>query len=275
VVFDRSIAANEEGGRMAGAPPKSKEYDTGDGQTALQASMTTAGTSTLKKYQAVAVGTESLWDLVKYELVVMIVAPLPGALGFFLRKALYPYFLGSMGRNVLIGKGVTVRHPKKIRLGDGVMVDDYAVLDAKGETNRGIAVGDNVLIGRNTVLSCKDGDLSIGDNANLAGNCLIQSGKSVRIGKNVLIAAYVYIVGGGGHRSSRTDVPIVQQGQIIRDVTVDDNAWIGADVTIMDGVTIGRDAIIGAGAVVTRDVPEFAVAAGIPARVLRDRRDQN
>jgi acetyltransferase-like isoleucine patch superfamily enzyme len=260
---------------MVGPAPKAKEYDTGDGQTALQASMTTAKTSSLKKYQAIAVGTGGLWDLVKYELMVMIIAPLPGVLGFFLRKALYPYFLGAMGRNVVIGKGVTIRHPKKIRLGDGVMVDDYAVLDAKGETNRGIVIGANVLIGRNTALSCKDGDLSIGDNANIAANCLIQSGKYVRIGNNVLMAAYVYIVGGGGHRCSRTDLPIIQQGQIVRDVTIDDNVWIGADVTIMDGVTVGRDAIIGAGAVVTRDVPEFAIAAGVPARVLRDRREQN
>ena len=57
-------------------------------------------------------------------------------------------------------------------------------------------------------------------------------------------------------------------------MTIHDNVWIGADVTIMDGVTVGRDAIIGAGAVVTRDVPEFAIAAGVPARVLRDRRQQ-
>lgn len=260
---------------MSGGPTKAKEYDTEDGQTALQSSMTTAGMSSLKKYQAIAVGTASLWHLVKYELIVLFVAPLPGALGFFLRKALYPYLLGAMGRNVVFGKGVTIRHPKKIRLGDGVMVDDYAVLDAKGEANRGITIGDHVLIGRNTVLSCKDGDLSVGDNANIAGNCLIQSGKNVWIGKNVLMAAYVYIIGGGGHRSSRTDVPVIQQGQTVRDVTVDDNAWIGADVTIMDGVRIGRDAIIGAGAVVTRNVPEFAVAAGVPARVHRDRRQQN
>ena len=78
----------------------------------------------------------------------------------------------------MIGKGVTIRHPKKIRLGAGVMIDDYSVLDAKGEANRGIVVGTNVLIGRNAVLSCKDGDLSIGDNTNIAANCLIQSGKT-------------------------------------------------------------------------------------------------
>lgn len=256
---------------MVGAP-NAKEYETSNGKTALQANMTSAEASPLKKYRDIAIGTNGLWALLKYELMVLLVAPLPGALGFFLRRALYPYFLGSVGRKVVIGKGVTIRHPKKIRLGDGVMIDDYAVLDAKGEANRGIAIGDNVLIGRNTVLSCKDGDLVIGEDTNIAINCVIQSGRDVRIGKNVLMAAFVYIVGGGGHRSSRTDIPIIQQGQLIRDVAIGDNAWVGADVTIMDGVTIGRDAIIGAGAVVTKDVPEFAVATGLPARVRRDRR---
>jgi acetyltransferase-like isoleucine patch superfamily enzyme len=253
-------------------PEEVKEYGTEGGETALQASMSTAATSPLAKYQAIAVGSASLWELVKYELAVMLLAPLPGALGFFLRKLCYGRLLGAMGRNVLIGKGVTIRHPGKIRLGDGVMIDDFAVLDAKGESNAGIVLGDNVLIGRNTVLSCKDGDLAIGAHSNIAGNCLIQSGKNVRIGANVLMSAYVYLVGGGAHNSARTDVPVIRQGQRIRDLTIEDNAWIGAQVTVMDGVTIGRDAIVGAGAVVTRDVPAFAVAAGVPARVLRDRR---
>ena len=82
---------------MAGRSPQTKEYDTHDGQTALHGSMTTARRSSLKTYQAIAVGTEGLWDLVRYELLVMIVAPLPGALGFLLRKALYRYLLAAIG----------------------------------------------------------------------------------------------------------------------------------------------------------------------------------
>jgi serine acetyltransferase len=55
-------------------------------------------------------------------------------------------------------------------------------------------------------------------------------------------------------------------------ISIGDNVWLGAHVVVADGVTIGRDAVIGAGAVVTADIPEYHVAAGVPARAMRDRR---
>jgi acetyltransferase-like isoleucine patch superfamily enzyme len=259
---------------MSDAKPPPKEYHTPDGKTALQSKVADRSTSAFRKYTALAVGSDSYWDLIKYEFVTTFITPLPGALGLVLRKLTYRGLLGSVGRNVVIGRSVTLRHPKKISIGDGALIDDYAVLDAKGETNNGIAIGKNVIVGRNTVLSCKDGDLSIGDNTNIAMNCVIQSGKTVQIGRNVLIAAYCYVIGGGTHRADRTDIPVIEQGQIIRGITIGDNAWLGAGATVMDGVDIGRDAILGAGAVATRSIPPFAAAVGIPARVTADRRTQ-
>jgi acetyltransferase-like isoleucine patch superfamily enzyme len=61
-------------------------------------------------------------------------------------------------------------------------------------------------------------------------------------------------------------------GYIGKDVVIDDFVWIGHNVIILPGVKIGRHAIIGAGAVVTRDIPEYAIAAGNPARVIRSRK---
>ncbi len=122
------------------------------------------------------------------------------------------------------------------------------------------------------MLSCKDGDIRIGDNTNIAMSCFIQSGRTVTIGKKVLFGAYCYVIGGGDHASDRTDIPVMDQGQVIRGIDIEDHVWLGADAKVVDGVRIGRDAIIGAGAVVNRDVPAWSVAAGIPARVLRDRR---
>jgi acetyltransferase-like isoleucine patch superfamily enzyme len=145
------------------------------------------------------------------------------------------------------------------------------VLDAKGEGDNRIDIGSNVIVGRSTVISCKNGDIVIGDNTNIAMNCFIQSALRVTIGKNVLFAAYCYLIGGGDHRTERTDIPIIAQGQVVKGIHIEDNCWLGAGVKVQDGSSIGRDAIIGSGAVVTSRIPEFAIAVGIPARVVRQR----
>jgi acetyltransferase-like isoleucine patch superfamily enzyme len=191
----------------------------------------------------------------------------PGALGLFLRSKLYPMILGRVGRNVAFGANVVLRHPHKIEIGDDVVIDDNCCLDAKGTTNRGITIGQGVFLGRGTILSCKNGDIVLEDGANVGFNVEVFSAANVRIGRKVLIAAYTYLVG-GDHLYDRVDIPVLEQGRTARGIDVDDNVWLGAHVVVADGVLIGRDAVVGAGAV----VPEFHVAAGVPARIIRDRR---
>lgn len=241
-------------------------------KTELQAALTDANQSALQKYQALAVGSTDFLFLLKYELLTTLIGSLPGAIGLILRKQFYKSLFASVGRSVVFGKSLTIRHPQKIHIGDNVIIDDYAVLDAKGNSNQGIAIGNNVMVGRNTVISCKNGNITIGDNTNIAMNCFIQSAKDVTIGKNNLIAPYCYVIGGGDHETVRLDLPIIAQGQIVRGITIEENCWIGADVKVLDGVKIERDSIIGAGAVVTKSVPEFSIAVGVPAKVLKDRR---
>jgi len=97
------------------------------------------------------------------------------------------------------------------------------------------------------------------------------SAARVRIGKRVLVAAYTYLVG-GDHLYDRVDTPVLYQGRTARGIEVDDNVWLGAHVVVADGSTVGRDAIVGAGAVVMGEIPPFHIAAGVPARIVRDRR---
>jgi len=196
----------------------------------------------------------------------------PGALGLALRSVLYRRLLGKAGRNVTFGANVVLRHPKKIRIGDNVVVDDNCCLDAKGTDNQGITLGNGVFLGRNTILSCKNGDIVIEDEANLGFNIEVFSASRVRIGRKVLVAAYTYLVG-GDHLYDRVDVPVLDQGRTARGIDVGDHVWLGAHVVVTDGSRIGRDAIVGAGAVVVGEVPEFAIATGIPAKVVRDRRE--
>ncbi len=239
--------------------------------TVIQRELFDERRSKIDKYRDLVIGRPGLGPLVLFELVMLVSSWVPGALGLFLRSKLYPIVLGAVGRNVVFGANVTIRHPHKITIADNVVIDDNCCLDAKGTDNKGIAIGEGVFVGRNTILSCKNGEIVIDDHANLGFNCEVFSASRVRVGKSVLIAAYTYLVG-GDHLYDRIDIPVLEQGRTARGIDVDDNVWLGTHVVITDGSHVGRDAIIGAGAVVVGEIPAFAIATGIPARVVRDRR---
>jgi acetyltransferase-like isoleucine patch superfamily enzyme len=226
--------------------------------------------SAFAKYQDLVVGSRSLLRLIAYELVVTFTSWVPGALGLALRKAFYPLLLGRCGRNVTFGHGVVLRHPAKIRLGDDVVVDDLVVLDAKGVANQGITVGDGVFLGRGTILSCKDGDIVLGDHVNIGFHSEVFSGSRVTVGRYGLFAAYTYLVG-GGHAFDQAGVPILEQPRTSVGIALGENVWLGTGVKVLDGVRLGRDVVVGAGAVVTTDLPDGVIAAGVPARVVRSR----
>ncbi|MEZ5294006.1 MAG: acyltransferase [Vicinamibacterales bacterium] len=240
--------------------------------TVIQQELFDERKSRVAKYQDLVVGRPGLGALVAYELVMLLASWVPGALGLFLRARLYPLVIGTVGRNVVFGANVTLRHPHKIAIGDNVVIDDQCCLDAKGTDNRGIVLGSGVFVGRNTILSCKNGDILVEDRANLGFNCEIFSASTVRVGSDVLMAAYTYLVG-GDHLYDRTDIPVLQQGRTARGIEVGAGSWLGTHVVVTDGSRIGRDAIVGAGAVVVGEIPEFAIAVGTPAKVVRDRRE--
>jgi len=228
------------------------------------------GTSGRAKYSALVVGRPGWAALLKHEIVVGVAQARAGAFGLALRKVLYPRLLGSCGRNVVFGQNVVLRHPHKIHIGSNVVIDDNCLLDAKGETNQGIRIGDGVFVGRNTILSCKNGDIELGDGANIGFNCEVFSGSKVTIGARTLLAAYTYVIG-GDHDFSDPSKPVLDQTRRSAGASIGDGAWIGAGAKILDGVTIGDHAVIGAGAVVRDAVPARAVAVGVPARVVSTR----
>jgi len=226
--------------------------------------------SARQKYSKLVVGRPGLGALLKYELTVLVSQSVPGALGLALRKTLYPRLLGTCGRNVVFGQNVVLRHPHKIRIADDVVIDDNCLLDAKGEDNRGITIGNGVFIGRNTILSCKNGDIEIGDRANFGFNCEIFSASRVSIGADALFAAYCYVIG-GGHDFTDPTRSVSDQGRHSAGVRMGEGVWMGAGAKVFDGVTIGAHAIVGAGAVLTVAVPERGVAMGRPARIVGTR----
>ena len=229
-----------------------------------------ASKSKRKKYQDLVVGQAGWWQLVRYELIASLLRHTPGALGLFLRAKFYPVLLGKCGRNVFFGSDITLRHPHKIQIGNNVVIDDGCVLDAKGLANDGITIGNGVFIGRQTSLNTKDGDIQLEDGVNIGAFCTVFSASQVRCGKNTLIAAYSYLVG-GGHDMTDTETAVINQDRPSLGITIGDNGWIGTGVSILDGVTIGHDVVIGANSVVPTNIEDFAVAAGSPAVIRRVR----
>jgi acetyltransferase-like isoleucine patch superfamily enzyme len=228
------------------------------------------GKSSRQKYAELVVGRPGIGALIKYELIVMLAQARSGAGGLALRKALYPLLLGSCGPNVVFGQNVVLRHPHKIDIGRDVVIDDNCLIDAKGETNRGIRIGDGVFIGRNTILSCKNGDIELAAGANIGFNCEVFSASKVTIGRMVLMAAYSYVIG-GDHDFSDPARAVLAQERVSAGVSVGDGVWIGAGAKILDGVEIGAHAVIGAAAVVRESMPAGAIAVGIPARIVGSR----
>lgn len=230
--------------------------------------------SSLDKYRDLVIGRRGWGALLGYELIILFTSWVPGALGLVLRKALYPLLLGRCGKGVVFGVNVVLRHPHKIFIGDHVVIDDNCVLDAKGQSNRGIEIGEGVFVGRNSILSCKNGNITLKDRVNIGFNCEIFSGAEVTVGADVMLAAYTYLIG-GGHEYGSADEAVLAQARCATGITIGEGGWIGAGVQVLDGVHVGERVIIGAGAVVTRDVPANMIAAGVPAKVIKDRRHGN
>lgn len=128
------------------------------------------------------------------------------------------------------------------------------------------SLGKNAKIEDFTVLNNGVGPLEIGEGSRIGiGNVLIGP---IKIGKNCLTAQYI-VISGLNHNYEDTANPILAQGINTNQVTLKDGCWIGANSTIVAGVTIGKNAVIGAGSVVTKDIPDYAVAVGNPARVVK------
>jgi len=242
-----------------------------DAATPLIEHLRSDAASPLAKYQAMFVGSRSWSSLLAYEAIVALLGPVPGGLGLLLRKTFLPAVLGGAGRNLLVARNVTLRCPGRIHLGDNVTLDEGSVLDAKGSREGAcLRLGNEVLIGRNCILSGTDAVIELGDFVSMGPNCYFRTGSHIRVGSNVSVGPYTAVIA-GEHAFDDPDTPILKQARVSRGIDIGDGAWLGARATILDGVSIGAGAVVGAGSLVRDDVPDWAVVVGTPARVVRYR----
>jgi len=229
--------------------------------------------SELDKYQQLVTGRPSRLSLLHYELVTFFLCSLPGAVGLLLRRWFYGRLFKRAGRGLTIGRNVVIRHADNIQLGDRVVIDDNTVIDARGAGDEGLAIGDDVIIGRGAILQCKAGAMRIGEKTSIGAGSVLCSMGGLKVGRSVMVAGGCEISGGQYH-TERLDVPIAEQGiYTYGPVTIGDGTWLAMGVIVLDAVSVGRDCAVGAGAVVTKDLPDRSIAVGVPARVIRERSD--
>jgi acetyltransferase-like isoleucine patch superfamily enzyme len=153
------------------------------------------------------------------------------------------------------GDRCDVRTRVEVRVGPGAVVE----------------FGEGCVLDRDLTVEC-DGVIRVGNRTIFGHHCTLAARSSLLIGEDCLIAEMVSIRD-HDHRFDRLDVPTREQGEVVAPVRIGRNVWLGAKVTVSKGVTIGDNAIVGANAVVTHDIPPNAIAAGVPARVIRMRGD--
>lgn len=150
-----------------------------------------------------------------------------------------------------------------------VFLDRGATLYARRGLGR-LVLGRWLHLGADTAIRCHEGTLSVGDKCIFGRRASINGYLDIQIGEAVLVADDVYI-SDFDHRTDDINRPIKDQGIVKSRVHVGDDVWLGAKVTVTRGVHVGRGAVVGANAVVTRDIPDYGVAVGVPARVIRTR----
>jgi len=233
-------------------------------------------TSAMKRYSDIVVGRPGLASLARFELVNALTKNRPGAFGLLIRKKLMARLFQTCGSGVVLGEGLALRHPNRIRVGDRFAIDEHGTLDARSDDDVGIEIGSDVLCSQNVSLLCKGGRIVLKDRVQMGMHTTLTSTPdgAITIGEAVAVAPFCFI-GGSAYIADDLDKPISEQGHVHKGgVTIGDWSLIYSRATILDGVTIGRGAIVAGGAVVTKDVPDYAIVGGIPAKVIGTRKPE-
>ncbi|MCY7421251.1 MAG: acyltransferase [Chitinophagaceae bacterium] len=148
------------------------------------------------------------------------------------------------------GKGVTICRRTRVDVlpFQPFSIGDYSTIEDFATVNNGV------------------GPVNIGHHSRIGiGNVIIGP---VTIGNNVILAQNV-VISGLNHGYENVNLPIHMQPVNVHEIIIEDDCWVGANVVIIAGVTIGKHSVVAGGSVVTKNIPPFSVAAGNPARVIK------
>jgi len=195
----------------------------------------------------------------------------PTIAGIALRALIYRLMLHVEGW-AAIESGVRLRFANHIRLGHGAYLDQGVYIHA---CPNGVEIGPGTLVMHGAVLHVYNfrdlphSGIRIGRDSLIGEYTVIRGQGGVTVGDRVYTSPLVQIVA-VNHVFDDATRPFVEQGITAEGIAIEDDVWIGSGAIITDGVRVGKGAVVAAGAVVTEDVPPHTVAAGVPARVVRE-----
>ena len=171
----------------------------------------------------------------------------PGRTGRFLRRL---YWRGRLKAcsSFNLWPGCEMLNPKSISFGKDVLMLEGCRLYANDGGS--IKIGNRASLNTNVYLGASNGGT-------------ITLGNDVAIGPNVVMRA-------ANHEKSLKDVPVQKQGHISGTIILEDDVWVGANVVMLPNVRIGKGAVIAAGAVVNKNIPSYSLAAGVPAKAIKE-----
>lgn len=177
---------------------------------------------------------------------------------------------------IFVGKGVKLYEKKNIVIGGKTKVHDYVKIDALATDC--VSIGSNCVVGENSRIECT-GSLSalgkgvkIGDRTTFGSNCYFGAAGGIIIGDDVIAGQYVRFHS-ENHNYSEMDKLIREQGVTHQGIIIGNNCWIGAGAVFLDGAELGDGCVVAANAVVTKKFPCNVVIGGIPARILKYRKE--
>jgi acetyltransferase-like isoleucine patch superfamily enzyme len=169
---------------------------------------------------------------------------------YLMRRVILRALCKSAGHELQVGPNVVLKHPETMEFGDSVFIGAQAMI--QGRFDGTCRIGNHVWIGPQAYFDAR--------------NLVLEDYVGWGPGAKVL---------GSAHTGEPIDQPIIATPLTIEPVVISFGADVGTNATILPGVRVGQNAIIGAGAVVTSEIPDYAVAAGVPAKVLRYRDQSN
>ena len=188
-----------------------------------------------------------------------------------LRCEYYRSQLKYMGKNVHIGRNVKIVNPQYISIGNDVTICDDATLIARGEG--GITLGDRVRVNDRVYLDTERSDVGyilvgedvyLGTGTTLFGHMGLEIGDHCLLAQNITLTPYSHIY-------DDPERNIIEQGGHSQKVTIGRDTYIGMRCTVMYSGSIGEGCVIGAGSVVVKPIPDYSVAVGCPAKVIKKR----